>query len=298
METTIYSSLINITNEQFAIHKNSNIFCKDKSLNFSNETNLQISLLRNNLKEMSMKEIEQLSKHYRNTFVKCFCNVNQYSHFTKKEEEDIEKIYQYLLSDLMCLDKSLKDVEQAHYQRINTFIKSTNIHIYQLNHNHDELAKNFICEQYSASFLKKLLNLEIIDIQEPILDIGCGQDGKLVQYLQEQGLNAYGFDRFAQANHIYKGDWFTFSYGQKKWGLIISNLSFSSHFLYHHNHRELIANHYAKTYMKILLSLKNGGMWIYAPSIPFFEELLPEEQYKIKRIKIHEDFSKTTIIKL
>ncbi len=82
-----------------------------------------------------------------------------------------------------------------------------------------------------------------------------------------------------------------------KWNTIISNLSFTSHFLYHHLENEEIANRYASTYMNILASLKKQGQWIYAPSIPFFEELLPNHLYQVERTSIHKDFSKTVITK-
>ncbi|MDR0303037.1 MAG: hypothetical protein LBI04_12100, partial [Treponema sp.] len=70
-----------------------------------------------------------------------------------------------------------------------------------------------------------------------------------------------------------------------------------SHFLYHHLAGEEIANNFAITFMEILKSLKQGGKWIYTPSIPFFEDLLPNELYLIKREQINNDFSKTIITK-
>lgn len=50
--------------------------------------------------------------------------------------------------------------------------------------------------------------------------------------------------------------------------------------------------------MDILSSLKVNGKWIYAPSILFFEELLPLDKFIIIREKVHEDFFKTTITKI
>jgi hypothetical protein len=40
--------------------------------------------------------------------------------------------------------------------------------------------------------------------------------------------------------------------------------------------------------MKILKSLDNGGKWIYAPSVPFIENLLPKDEFSVQRIQINE----------
>ncbi|MGO0986324.1 hypothetical protein ACTPEW_10325 [Clostridioides difficile] len=50
--------------------------------------------------------------------------------------------------------------------------------------------------------------------------------------------------------------------------------------------------------MKILNSLKYGGEWIYAPSIPFTEDLLSTEEYQVKRTTVNHEFNKTIIKKL
>jgi hypothetical protein len=48
--------------------------------------------------------------------------------------------------------------------------------------------------------------------------------------------------------------------------------------------------------MAILKSLKQSAKWIYTPSVPFFEDLLPGE-YAIEREQIDRRFSKTVIIR-
>lgn len=143
-----------------------------------------------------------------------------------------------------------------------------------------------------------MLHLSKQEIKESVLDIVCGAQGNLVTYLRSMDIKAYGIDRDTSAASCYARDWFSFAYGRETRSTVISNLSFTSHFLYHHLHDEEIANQYAATYMDILASLKKNGQWIYAPSIPFFEDLLPKHLYQIERSPIHKDFSKTVITKL
>jgi hypothetical protein len=51
------------------------------------------------------------------------------------------------------------------------------------------------------------------------------------------------------------------------------------HFLHHHLRCDDSAFVYARTYMRVLRSLKPGGVFAYAPALPFIEELLPASSY-------------------
>ncbi|MEG0228721.1 MAG: class I SAM-dependent methyltransferase, partial [Lachnospiraceae bacterium] len=230
--------------------------------------------------------------------IQAFYRTNQYIYFSKVHQRIICQIYKTLIHDLENSSLSVEAIEYFHYERIKQLIIQTNAAVYRLNFNREPKVKSFVCKEYSAEFIINLFHLEPDDLMEPILDIGCGKYGSLVCYLQASGLQAFGFDRNASGKNIVAMDWMTYDYGENTWGCIISNLSFSSHFLYHHLRNDDISNLYAMAYMDILSSLKKNGKWIYAPSIDFFEDLLPRDLYLIEREKIHEDFSKTTIVKL
>ena len=105
-----------------------------------------------------------------------------------------------------------------------------------------------------------------------VLDLGCGSDGRLVLFLRQQGLAAFGIDRFAPAGeHFVQGDWFAFDIGSRAWGTIIAHHTISTHFVYSHSHQLPIVRQYAQLYRQILRSLAVGGAFCYAPGVPFFE---------------------------
>jgi len=121
---------------------------------------------------------------------------------------------------------------------------------------------------------------------QPILDIGCGTNGHLVNYFIDQGLEVYGIDRFKfTTTNLKTADWLEYEYGKDKWGTIISNIGFSNHF-YHHNLRE-DGNYigYGKNYVSIMNSLKVDGCFHYAPDLPFIEKYLDKNQFDLKKIR-------------
>lgn len=108
--------------------------------------------------------------------------------------------------------------------------------------------------------------------------------GNLVLYLRQKGIEAYGFDRFAYNNSfLTNSDWFEYKFEKEKWGTITSNLGFSNHFQHHHFRNDGKFVDYAKKYMDILNSLKIGGGFHYAPDLPFIEQYLDLDKYKLKK---------------
>jgi len=154
------------------------------------------------------------------------------------------------------------------------------------------------CSEYTPELQIDILQIDIKQLSQPVLDIGCGRNGYLANYLKSQGIEIYGIDRFKfQTSNLITVDWLEYDYGKEKWGTIVSNLGFSNHFN-HHNLRE-DGNYieYGKTYMNILSSLKVGGCFHYAPDLPFIEKYLDKNHYDLRKIEISEYDFKTTIVK-
>jgi hypothetical protein len=140
------------------------------------------------------------------------------------------------------------------------------------------------CAEYAAQMQMGVLGIEVQRLAEPILDVGCGREGTLVEYLHRQGLEAYGLDRSAAPSvYTFKVDWLQFSFSSLRWGTIISHMAFSNHFIYQHLYCEGHPEVYARLYMDMLRSLKPGGAMYYAPGLPFVERLLPEASYAVVR---------------
>lgn len=297
LNQAVMSEMLLVMENQFTANATKNIFCNTNYLTFDTHTLKVLPQLRNQIDQLSYEQIEDLAYRYQDQFLNQFYQVNQYMYFDEATQSDIRTLYLSLLNELKQLSLPLEEIQKRHYQRISSLIKLSNPLIYKQNHNPHQKAQQFVCAQYSGEFLCELFNITKQEIKEPVLDIGCGAQANLVTYLLSMGIETYGIDRNTSARGCLSIDWFAYDYGFQKWNTIISNLSFTSHFLYHHLQEEEIANLYASTYMNILASLQKQGQWIYAPSIPFFEELLPEHLFQIERTPIHQDFSKTVITK-
>jgi len=133
------------------------------------------------------------------------------------------------------------------------------------------------CEEYTAEFQLALLGLDFSDLKEPVLDVGCGPNACLVEALRDHGVEAYGLDRLmSESSYIYASDWLDFQFAPAAWGTIISNMAFSNHFWHHHLRMDGQHVAYARKYMEMLQSLKQGGKFVYAPGLPFIERFLKE----------------------
>ena len=153
--------------------------------------------------------------------------------------------------------------------------------------------------QYEGETQVSILGIDMVNIKEPILDIGCGRDYKLVRHLRENQLEAYGIDRYNfQEDYLTKKSWLDYEYGFEKWGTIIAHMSFSNHFK-----RESLKEHglymeYGRTYMNILKSLKQYGSFYYTPSLEFIEELLDEKEYHLSYKKLKNKYKVVKISKI
>lgn len=146
-----------------------------------------------------------------------------------------------------------------------------------------------ISEEYTVELQLKVLHLSPTEIQEPVLDLGCGKDAALVHWLKCQGKNALGIDLCANPERgCVAVDWFKFPFVPGYFGTIVAHLSFSLHFLRHHLDPKGDAESFAKQYMNILRALKVGGRMVYAPGLPFIEKLLPERGYRVTRFPVED----------
>ncbi|MBN1154232.1 hypothetical protein JXB12_04855 [candidate division KSB1 bacterium] len=140
------------------------------------------------------------------------------------------------------------------------------------------LLKPTISEDYSAEFQLDLFNIDPTHLMQPVLDLGCGLKGDLVNYLDQIGMQVIGIDRIAPSgDNFVTRDWFHFDYRSDFWGTIIAHQSLSTHFIFSHSTSASLAQKYAKLMMKIIEGLKIGGKFYYAPGLPFFEEHLDEK---------------------
>ncbi|WP_320669699.1 hypothetical protein [Patulibacter defluvii] len=116
----------------------------------------------------------------------------------------------------------------------------------------------------------------------PVLDLGCGPSGALVQVLRGAGVQALGIDRHGDAPGVIRGDWHRLELGRAVWGTVVSHLAFSLH-AWARQADVHAARRDGRTYLRVLQSLKRGGRFAYVPSLPALERLLPANDFRVER---------------
>jgi SAM-dependent methyltransferase len=179
--------------------------------------------------------------------------------------------------DLEALARGLAKILASHHEGFVEFL----IELERVSEIPGFIFQRAICAEYSSALQRDILGLGE-RLEEPVLDVGCGASAGLVVALRQLGLEAFGIDRFASAGpYIECYDWFDYPFAPNTWGTIISHLAFSHHFMHHHVRRSSDAARYAQQYLKILEALVPGGIFCYAPSLPFFEASLPVALYLV-----------------
>lgn len=224
----------------------------------------------------------QLLQYAVNKSMRLFVEVNQFFDFTREDYGKLQQIYRDLLERVCELGNSEKVSEtdiahlfQLHYKHLQAFLFETNgTEICKKYKEHPHLFE-ITCAEYSPEFQLNLLNVRLETIKQPVLDLGCGSQASLVRFLRKRGIEAFGVDRNGEtAEYVFKVGWLECPFKPNTWGTVISHMAFSNHFIHHHLRPDGRVEWYASKYMEILHSLREGGSFFYAPSLPFMEELL------------------------
>lgn len=283
----------------------------DKQLEFNRGKNLFYNGIINSLKfnAETIDAIKKIGKidivsenllidSLTNKVLQEFCEINQYYTFNKRSKKALRGIYYNLFSNIKKNKISTDSIAKKHYESLIKWLQITNPFAEKIYTSKAEIIESVACSEYSADLQIEILQIDIKQINEPVLDIGCGKKGNLVMHLRQNGIEAYGFDRFVVNNSfLSNSDWFEYKYDKIKWGTIVSNLGFSNHFVHHHLRDDNSFIDYAKLYMNILNSLKIGGSFHYSPDLPFVEQYLDEYKYHITKRNIGGYDFKSIIIK-
>ncbi|MET0283628.1 MAG: hypothetical protein ABW352_04140 [Polyangiales bacterium] len=149
------------------------------------------------------------------------------------------------------------------------------------------------CAEYTPALQLKVLALP--HPAGPILDVGCGPSAQLVHYLRSQGLAADGIDRVVDVPYARSADWLAYDYGRYR--SVLSHQAFSLHFLHHHHAAGDAAYAYARTYMTILHALEPGGVFAYAPGLPFIESMV-QAPFTVRRIPFAPELRVPTLVEV
>ncbi|MBN2025777.1 MAG: hypothetical protein JW854_03280 [Actinobacteria bacterium] len=216
---------------------------------------------------------------------------NQFVNISSRETHCLNDIYSELLwatRDLMGSQSRLAEFElgangmiRRHYSLLLLFL--TTISDASL-----LSASSWIPNmEYSPKRQLGILGLDPDELAEPVLDLGCGMHGRLVRHLRSIGIEAYGIDRMVgRVSYLLEADWIDARLGDGDWGTIIAHMSFSNHFIHQHLRREGRYIDYARKYMEILGALRVGGVFVYAPGLPFIERHLSGVAYNCERTPV------------
>ena len=207
---------------------------------------------------------------------------NQFVNFTSEYEELMNAEYtDFILqirSALMksetepALEKALVGVLQVHHARLRLIMASYCVTYQDQDLHANPLLRTVPCEEYSAGFQLFILSLDLNELIEPVLDIGCGSNGALVHYLRQHGIEAYGVDRLAPKEpFFFQSDWYDFDLDTETWGCILAHQSLSTHFIHAYLHQPVSIEGFSRLMMKILSCLHRDSFLCYAPGMPFFE---------------------------
>lgn len=229
-----------------------------------------------------------------------FCRINQYYSFNSESKNALRCVYSNLFYAIRCKKETIDEISKNHYLRLKKWLIKYNSFAEKIYSNVDLRVQPVVCFEYSYNLQIDILRIDVERLISPVLDIGCGKQGNLVNYLKSKEIEVYGIDRYKFDSDILQTfDWLEYDYGIEKWGTIISNLGFSNHFHNHNLRQDGNYIEYGKTFMNILNSLKVGGCFHYAPDLPFIEIYLDKSKFEIAKYEISGlDFKATTITKL
>jgi hypothetical protein len=264
------------------------IFSRGRSLDLFDEeaigeTSYVYSGLRSFIERLSSEgglpalesEKEELARNAVRGFERSLTERNQYYGFTDEQRLRIGAAYEALIGEVIEVSKRggpgarLSETIVEHRRRLRSAFESP--------------VREKPCFYYGAELQLELLGLSLGKIEEPLIDLGCGPEAKLVEYLRERGVDAHGIDRHAAEGRGYlrRGDWESFRLESGAWGTVVSHMAFSNHFIYHYLADDGEGYACAMKYREILESLKPLGSFHYAPALPFVEKYLDPGEYEI-----------------
>ncbi|WP_051697610.1 hypothetical protein [Prevotella sp. 10(H)] len=270
-----------IIDNQIGQNMGTNLFHEDGfSLEFSKEYLQEIE----GIKYLDNSSLDLLTNYAVSRCLEEFYRINQYYNFDDRAKEELKEIYDNLFIRIKEKSVPYEEIFRLHSSNLKRWLEKSNTFAKEIYKTEAEILEPVACAEYSADMQLDILQLDISVLHTPVLDIGCGKAANLVKYLRENCIEAFGIDRFPNDSpYIENANWLDYDYVVNKWGAIISNLGFSNHFRHHHLREDGNYIGYAKKYMQILYSLKIDGSFHYAPNLPFIEQYLDINTYRIEK---------------
>lgn len=219
-----------------------------------------------------------------NGMLQTLYEVNQYVHVDEQSRTELASIY---ISTWRAVQTGMDirtTLNEVHYPRLKDWLAGLYPPEFLEPLGESRKIGHVVCEEYSPQLQLEIFRLDLAGIHEPVLDVGCGKEARLVRHLRNLGIDTYGFDRMAAGNDefVCRSDWFEYPYHEKRWGTILSNMAFSNHLNYAFQNHMPDFERYLGLFLQILTAIQPGGCILYAPSLPFIERRLDKHLYSIE----------------
>jgi hypothetical protein len=211
--------------------------------------------------------------------------VNQYLSIGDQQIEELKEIYRQTWLTMLGTGNVRSVLRQVHYPALSRWLAALYPKEFRKHLRSAPEVGGVVYEEYSARLQIELLQIDVAELKQPVLDIGCGSHANLVRHLRSLGIAACGFDRQLEIREPYlaQSDWFEYPFEPGRWGSIVSNMAFTNHLNYAYRHDVSRLESYLLKMKEILAALAAGGSFYYAPGLPFVEDHLAPERYKVER---------------
>lgn len=233
-------------------------------------------------RDIGVENLEDITDYTVNKTLSAIYSINQFIHITVEQKRELYNLYKesWETFDSNAPEQSILN----HHKRLSKWISQLYPSDFREVLRTKDQIGNVVNAQYSIDFQMKVLGLELDNLIEPIIDIGCGSQANLVRHICKQKNDVLGIDRMIdyKSDHTKEVDWLEFQFQPCFYGTVIANMSFTNHIVYHMQNKTPYIQAYLSKYKEILASLKKGGLFVYAPSLPVIEEMLDNTKYSIE----------------
>ena len=274
--------------QQLDVNKSRNLFFEDVSQIMNIDPSFLAALeelLNSNISDKSEEVYIEVVSFTANELVKRLHSVNPYLQVGKAQVESLEQIYRETWQMMRKTGDVKTTLNVFHYSELSKWLTAVYPEEFQRSLKSSSTVGRLTYGEYSAELQVELFGIDLAQIKQPVIDIGCGSQATLVRYFRSVGIEAYGIDRHLQICEPYLNqvEWFDFHFEPGKWGTIISNMAFTNHLNYAYLHDISQLEGYLVKMKEIIESLSIGGCFHYAPSLPFIEDKLSTASYRVER---------------
>ncbi|MDC7124218.1 MAG: class I SAM-dependent methyltransferase [Spirochaetales bacterium] len=210
-------------------------------------------------------------------------SINQYIQLSEENLKELKDIY--IITYTKLNQNNFDEVMRQHFKSLSVWLADFYPENYiKLLRSNPRLG-TVVNSEYSTDFITEIYDVKLTELNEPVLDIGCGKNAGLVSAVKVAGKDVLGIDRLLNVSidEVKEQSWMDFDFKSRSWGTIFANMSFTNHLVYVlKNNRAEILNYFLK-YKEIIESLKVGGIFYYAPSLEFIEQRLDSNYYLVNR---------------